>query len=123
MCVDAFGAEPATTLRCEVIDADSGDALPVRVYVSSPDGRWFFARSASPEGSAVVYDKQRMQGCIEKHTTVSAHPFLVDVPPGSVALTIERGKEYIPLTKTVEVGREPVQLRIELKRWMSTAKR
>jgi hypothetical protein len=112
---------PATMLRCEVVDADSGKPLPARVYVRTADGRWLFVRSASPEGSAVVYDKQRLAECVEKHTTVSAHPFVVDVPQGKLTVRIERGKEYLPVEKTVEVGKEPVRLRVELKRWIDMA--
>ena len=115
------GAEQKVTLRGEVVDADTGRLLPARVYVRSSDGQWFFARSASPDGSAVEYRKERQVGSIEMHTTVSAHPFLVDVPPGRYRVTIERGKEYLPLEKTVEVGHQSARLRFELKRWIDMA--
>lgn len=110
-----------TTLRCEVVDADTGDRLPARIYVQSSDGRWLFARSASPDGSAVIYDKQRYENCVEKHTTVSAHPFVVDVPRGRVTVRAERGKEFLPVERSVEIGREPVNLRIGLERWIDMA--
>lgn len=113
--------QPNTTLCCEVVDADTGDRLPARVYVQSSDGRWFFAKSASPDGSAVIYNKQRYERSFEKHTTVSAHPFVVDVPPGRLTVGVERGKEYLPAEQTVEIGREPMNLRIELKRWIDMA--
>ena len=124
LCPIAIGGEagqPTTTLRCEVVDADSGELLPARIYVQSSDGQWFFAKSASPNGSAVIYDKQRLENCVEKHTTVSAHPFVVELPPGRVTVRAERGKEYFPAEHTVEIGREPANSRIELKRWIDMA--
>jgi len=108
-------------LRCEVVDARTKDPLPARVYVHCSDGQWFFVRPACPEGSAVEYRKKRFADSLEMHTTVSAHPFIVDVPPGRYTVRIERGKEYLPAERTVEVGREPVQVRIELERWIDMA--
>ena len=54
-------AQPQVTvsLRGEVLDAGSGKPIPARVYVQDSDGKWYFARSAAPEGSTVIYDKQR----------------------------------------------------------------
>jgi len=110
-------------LRCDVVDAESGRALPVRVYARSSDGRWLFARSAAPDGSAITYDKQRFTQCVEKHTTVSAHPFLIDAPTGELALRIERGKEYLPVDRTVQVAPGAGPVKIDLKRWIDMAAR
>lgn len=112
---------PSVPLRGEVVDAGTGEPLAARVYVRSSDGRWHFARSASPEGSAVEYRKRRFPQCVEMHTTVSAHPFLVDVPPGRVTVRVERGKEYLPMEKTVDVRDDPVELTFELTRWIDMA--
>ena len=108
-------------VRGEVVDAHSGEPLPARVYVRGTDGRWLFARSASPQGSAIEYHKQRQQGSLEMHTTVSAHPFVVDVSPGHYAVRVERGKEYLPWEADVEIGPQPKRVRIELKRWIDMA--
>ena len=108
-------------LHCEVVDIDSGLPLACRVYVRSPDGRWLFARSASEQGSAVTYDKQRLDHSLERHTTVSAHPFVFDVSPGRYTITVERGKEYLPATKTVDVGADGQELTIGLRRWVDMA--
>ena len=112
---------PSVPLRGEVVDARTGEPLAARVYVRSSDGRWHFARSDSPEGSAVEYRKQRFPQCLEMHTTVSAHPFLVDVPPGRLTVRVERGKEYLPMEKPVQIREEPVELRFELTRWIDMA--
>ena len=108
-------------LRGEVVDARTGERLAARVYVRGTDGQWHFAKSASAEGSAVAYRKQRQAGSVEMHTTVSAHPFVVTVPPGRYTVTIERGKEYLPAERAVEVGQEPVALKIPLTRWIDMA--
>ena len=123
-CAPALAAEDARhkgVLRCEVVDARTGEPLPARVYVRASDGRWLFARSASKQGSAVEYRKQRQKGSLEMHTTVSAHPFVVEVPPGRCTVRVEHGKDYLPARRTLEVGREPVQLKIALRRWIDMA--
>ena len=119
------------TLRATVVDAATGQPLPGRVYVrsapiSGKGGRWFFARSASPEGSAVEYRKERQRGSVEMHTTVSAHPFVVEVPVsprtlGRYTVSVERGKEYLPVEKEVEVGQKGVTIKFELRRWIDMA--
>ncbi len=114
---------PNVALRGEIRDAESGVLLPARLYIQSADGaKWFFAKSADAKGSALVYDRAR-EKCIEKHTTLSAHPFVAEVPPGKYTLTVERGKEYLTATQEVEVTDKPVSVTIKLKRWINMAER
>lgn len=125
MCyaVPALAADSTTTLHGEICDADSGQLLPARLYIQSADGtKWFFAKSAAPNGSALVYDRAREKS-IEKHTTLSAHPFVAELPPGKYTLTVERGKEYLTATQEVEVADKPVSVTIQLKRWINMAER
>jgi hypothetical protein len=110
-------------LRGEVLDADTGKPLPARVYVRGADGSWHFARSEAKNGSAVEYRKQRPPKSVEMHTTLSAHPFRLDLPPGKYTITVERGKEYLPLTRQVAVGTGPVRETFRLKRWTDMAAR
>lgn len=114
---------PTVLLRGEIRDAESGQLLPARLYIQSADGmKWFFAKSAAPNGSALVYDRAREKS-IEKHTTLSAHPFVTELPPGKYMLTVERGKEYLTATQEVEVADKPVSVTIKLKRWINMAER
>src|SRR5262245_13508875 len=108
-------------LRGEVLDAGTGKPLPARVYVLGADGSWHFARSEAKDGSAVEYRKQRDPKSVELHTTLSAHPFLLALPPGKYTITVERGKEYRPESRTVTVGPEPVKETFRLKRWADLA--
>ena len=115
----------ATEIRGLVVDSLSGEPLPARVYVQSADGVWHFARSAAPEGSTVRYDKQNRlnTNSVEKYVTLSAHPFTVEVPPGTCTITVERGKEYKPLVKKIEVGSSPVEVQLLLRRWIDMSER
>ena len=120
ICVAAVAAaaEPATKLRGEIVDAATGESLPARLYIESSDGRWFFARTADERGSAVTYSKQASPESIEKHTTLSGHPWTAELSPGKYTFTAERGKEYLPATVTVELNGEPRNVRLELRRWI-----
>ncbi len=114
-------AEPNVALRGVVVDARTGEPLPCRVYVRSSDGTWHFVRSNSPKGSAVVYDKERQRGSVERHTTISAHPFAAELPPGRYTVRVERGKEYLPFERTIDLNAESRPLRIPLVRWIDMA--
>jgi hypothetical protein len=71
-------------LNGEVVDADTGETLAHRIYIQDEKGKWYFPKSASPDGSAVVYKKQNWANkkSVEFHTTVSAHPFTIELPAG-----------------------------------------
>ncbi len=53
---------------------------PCRLYIEGDDGKFYFARSADPKGTAVVYDVKRSPTSLEQHTTLSAHPFVAELP-------------------------------------------
>ncbi len=110
-------------LRGRIVDADSGETISARLYISSSDGEWYWAKSASDSGSAVEYRKQRTPESFELHTTLSAHDFVANLPPGDYTITAERGKEYLPTTKEVRVGDDPVTVEIPLRRWIDLAER
>ena len=116
-------ADGAVVLRGRVVDAETGEPLAHRIYIRGEDGKWYFPKSALPDGSAITYQKQRgNRGSIEMHTTLSAHPFTVELPPGQYTITVERGKEYLPVTRKVAVGAEPVNLNVKLNRWIDMAR-
>jgi hypothetical protein len=108
-----------------IVDSATNEPLPARLHIQSDDGKWFFAESNSPSGSAVRYEKNppHMPKSVEMHTTLSAHPFRLHVPPGKYTLRVERGKEYIPLLREITVGEEPIKLLLPLKRWINMAAR
>src|SRR5438105_1815699 len=85
-------------LHGRVVDADTGLPLACRLYLQAEDGAWFFPKSESPTGSAIPYQRKvaNQPKSLEMHTTLSAHPFVIDLLPGKYTVTVERGKEYFP---------------------------
>ncbi|MGI9243580.1 MAG: hypothetical protein ACR2RV_22455, partial [Verrucomicrobiales bacterium] len=114
---------PAAELRGVVVDADSGEVLPARIYVEGPGGSWHFVEAAEPGGSAVKYDKVNWinRNSVEKHTTVSATPWVVQLPVGRYRVTVERGKEYFPRVEEIDLGPGGASVRARLKRWSNLA--
>jgi hypothetical protein len=113
----------AEILSGVIRDDQTGQLIAARLYIRSDKGEWHFAASSDPAGQAVPYKKQRSDASIEVHTALSAHPFQADLPPGKYTLTVERGKEYLPVEQTVEIGDKPLSVEIKLHRWIDMASR
>ena len=95
---------------------------PARIYIRGADGTWHFPKSAfvSRLGGplrAAKLGSTRMS--VEMHTTLSAHPFRVELLPGRYTFTIERGKEYFPETREVVVESGLPKLTFRLRRWVN----
>jgi len=107
----------------EVIDDANGRPIPARVYLQDKDGRWYFPTSAVPRGTALRYERRNWinTNAVEMHTTVSAHPFAIQLEPGSYTFTVEHGKEYRPFTRRVEVETDQLHLKFPLRRWINMA--
>jgi peptidoglycan/xylan/chitin deacetylase (PgdA/CDA1 family) len=107
----------------QIRDAATRQALPARLYIHGDDGKWYFPKSVSRDGSAVFYNRRSgfNTNAVEMHTTLSAHPFHLELPSGRYTFTIERGKEYFPESREVVVGREPLKLAFDLRRWINLA--
>ncbi len=105
----------AANLHGKVIDAESGQSVAARVTIQHTDGRWFFPRSASPTGSAVDYRKNHT-GSPAMHTTLSADPFVAELPPGKYVMTAEGSKNYLPVRTEITVNGAAVSVTLKLKR-------
>jgi hypothetical protein len=116
---------PGREVNCKIVDEKTGQTLAARLYIQNAKGEWFFAESASPQGSAVRYAKTNWTNgrAMEVHTTLSAHPFRASLPPGDYTFTVERGKEYIPLLKRVQVTNQPINFLLPIRRWINLAER
>jgi hypothetical protein len=88
-----------------IVDADTKEPIAARIYLQNADGDWLFVRSDNDQGTAWPYAEEwvPMPHSVERHTTVSAHPFSINLSPGVYKITIERGKEYFPLEETLVV--------------------
>jgi hypothetical protein len=120
-----FSRLNAAELTGRVVDSKSGEPVAARIYLTDTRGNWFFVESAAPEGSAVRYDKTNWlrKESLEKHTTISAHPFKVQLPPGDYTLMVERGKEYFAKTTRLHIGKAGANVEVKLRRWINMAQR
>lgn len=126
LCVVAMSAsfasaDDAVTLTGRIIDSATGDIIPARLYITSATGEAYFAASADEAGSAITYNVERAPTSFERHVTLSAHPFEVELPPGTYTLLAERGKEYLPAQMTVEITDDPVEIELAMTRWINMA--
>ncbi len=112
-----------TPVEGVVLDSQTGQPLPARVHIQDSRGKWHLVRSLG--GNAVNYDclQPHLPDSPEVHTTLSADPFVANLPAGEYIFRVERGKEYIPVVKQVSIGDEPLQLEFELRRWINMAER
>jgi hypothetical protein len=119
------GVADGTKVRGEVTDSATGKPIPCRIYIQASDGTWHFSKSEAKAGTAIEYRKQRTDNprAVEMHTTLSAHPFVLTLPPGRYTVTVERGKEYIAESRAVAVDKEPVELAFKLRRWIDMSAR
>jgi hypothetical protein len=109
----------------EIVDSADGKPLPVRLYIRGSDGTWHFPKSASSQGSAIRYERRNWinTNVVEMHTTLSAHPFRIELLPGRYTFTVEHGKEYFPEVREVIVERGMAKSVFKLRRWVNMAER
>lgn len=109
----------------EMVDAATGQPVGARLYIQSAAGEWFFPVSAVTNGAAVPYSRTNWVNSksVECHTTLSAHPFRVELPPGHYTITVERGKEYYPLVQSLNIGDASTEIKLPLRRWVNMAER
>jgi len=106
-------------LVAKVVDRDSGEMLPCRIYLKGGDGKYYFPETAEA-GSVVIYDKAGA----ERHATIAPVAFRAKLPVGDTTIAIERGKEYIPLLEKVVIENEKeTKKTFKLKRWINMAER
>ena len=127
LLVGNSGATAQETPRFEVsgvvTDAETGQHLPSRIYLKDAAGESWFLESFDPRGSAIAYREQwvPLAGSEDLHTTLSPHPFRVQLPAGDYRLTVEHGKEYLTLDKKFSVTDRAVNLQLPLQRWSQVA--
>jgi hypothetical protein len=117
LCV---GSSIAATLTGAVVDDVARQPLAARIYVHDSVGNYIHVKCK--DGTAIPYAKSRTETSFEIHTTVSAHPFQIDLPAGTYTVVVEKGKEYFPTSREVRVvDGEENTLTIPLKRWTNMA--
>jgi hypothetical protein len=121
----AAGPPPLTRVRGELLDLDSGRPIPGRLYIRGADGAWHFPDSLSVNGTTRTYQVRNWlrTNVVEMHSTLSAHPFEIELPPGRYSFTAHYGKEYFPQTRDITVGSRPTNVTLRLRRWDDLAAR
>ena len=111
VCLPALGAgmgDVSVTVREPGVSA----TLPCRVWVSVGGKRLFEPES----GSGTSYVKDRSFSCDGR--------FVMKVPVGKAVIHVERGKEYLPVDRQVQISSgQTLEVEIELQRWVNMAER
>jgi peptidoglycan/xylan/chitin deacetylase (PgdA/CDA1 family) len=99
-------ARRETLVEVTVTDAATEKPVACRVTIRDADGGFHFPKSANIKGSAIRYEKRSgfNRDCVEMHATLSAHPFRVELLPGRYTITVERGKEFFPESRTIDIA-------------------
>ncbi len=92
-----------------------------RVYLSGPDGKNVFVSAADDTSKAIRYDVKRGLRSVERHTSVLGS-FKAEIK-GKHVLVVEKGKEFKPYRKEIDVGDDPLELDIKLERWITMSNR
>ncbi|MSU61483.1 MAG: polysaccharide deacetylase family protein [Pedosphaera sp.] len=110
-------------VECEVRDATTNERLAARIYIRGTDGAWHFPKSSSLTAPAVRYERRNGSNtnAIEMHTTVAAQSFWAELSPGRYTFTVERGKEYFPETREVDVAAGMPKITFAMRRWVNMA--
>lgn len=107
----AVASEQRQRVTGRILDSATGKPVAARVYLQAESGRWHFPQSQSESEAAVTYQREYpATASVEMHTALPAAAFQVELPRGKYALAIERGKEYLPLSKVLTVEDKPLDL-------------
>jgi hypothetical protein len=96
------------SLRAAIVDQETGRGVKARCYLTdSADQSW------SPSG-AITYVKP-----LERHFIASGE-FQIALPPGTYILRVERGTEYLPVIRRIEIRPgDTHDEKVELARWIN----
>jgi hypothetical protein len=110
----------AVTVRDDATDLP----VPARLYVGDDGGR-FLLPAVTGDRSVALYDcTDAGTGIRETYAAVTRYPVELELPPGRCAVTIERGKEYLPLTEILDIPADAsVEKTFRIRRLLSLAER
>lgn len=98
----AGGNAAPCTLSVQVLDSATGEHLAGRVYIRDAAGKFHLPPAVS--GRIVTCDVTDTETSIrEAYACAGPGGFQMDLPAGQYRVTVERGKEYLPLEQTVEI--------------------
>ena len=96
------------TLRVSIVDQATGREVKARCYLTDSDGQhWTPSR-------AITYVKP-----LEQYFIASGE-FYISLPPGTYTLRVERGTEYRPVSRSIEIHPTvALDEKVELERWIN----
>jgi hypothetical protein len=105
-------AEAWGSLRVSIVDRATGKPVTARCYLTDPTQQFW-----SPAGAA-NYVKPP-----ERHF-IAQGEFHIALPPRTYTLTVERGTEYRPVTREIEISSGNMrEEKVELERWINMNER
>ncbi len=107
------------TLVGTIIDGDTGEPVPARVYAIGSNDSLYMAEKCLP------YEQLRFGsriGYTGRHFTTIGNTFTVKLPEGSATIIIERGKEYIPVEEKLTISSgKIIKKEFVIRRWLNMA--
>ncbi|MCP5119043.1 MAG: hypothetical protein GY953_50210, partial [bacterium] len=104
-------ARSATPFSLRIMDEGSGDRIPARVLVRDSLGA-----DHVPEGAVVVPvgpDRWFVSSGVDQ----------LSLAPGEYRLRVERGTEFVPVKRTVDVSGTSTEAHVRLRRWVDMRRR
>ncbi len=99
-----------------IIESENGKPVPARVYAIGSNDSVYMADKCLP------YDRPNFGsriGYSGRHFTTIGNTFTVHLPHGPATITIERGKEYIPIEEEVYISAgKTVKMQFNISRWI-----
>ena len=84
-----------------ILDDSTGKLVAARIYLTDGEGKPYFVKNEDGE-PLPFHDNTDGDTLIrEAYSLTASQPFHAELPAGEYTLTIERGKEYLPLTRTL----------------------
>lgn len=111
----------AARLVGRVLDAETGDPIACRLYLTSSQGERYTAESLGGDAVAYRNEPAHLPGCREVHTALSADPFFAELPAGAHEICVERGKEYRPASQRVRLSGDDRAVTLRMHRLVDLA--
>lgn len=98
-----LSATRGETLILDIRDESTRAAVPARVYIQDPNGRPPAELHPPSAGTARYDSRDDVSATHEAYLLLAAGPQTIKLSAGEYLLTVERGKEYTPLTRRLRI--------------------
>lgn len=102
-----------------ITEKGSGEPIPARIYITGSDKKLY------PGENCITWGTQgfaKRVGSSGQHSVTMDNMFKSKLPVGKAEIIVERGKEYIPLKRMVDIEKnDTIRVNFELERWIDMA--